>query len=327
MAKAKDSEIRRPVIFLASSTEARKIMDDIALYIERAGGKALRWPDAFPAGNYVLESLIEASRTVDGALIVASPDDVGIRRGERGWIPRDNVLVELGIFLSALSRHKAGLVYVSGEQGKPSLPSDLNGLVPIPFDENIEVQNEKEIQEWFARFTKDKAPPLSPLPIPDNGRYTWDDVMRGIDHIQEAMAHNGDGYQPDLILGLGRSGGVVGGLLASHLGALPFRTLDLKYSEDKRKLSVEFSESSFDLPEDAKRVLVVEGATTGGTTPRNGQVLLEKRFPGVEFRFAFLIQGETSHFTGDYYAFLEPRPLLPLPWHGPRSKTFLTPSR
>jgi hypoxanthine phosphoribosyltransferase len=300
-------------------------MDDIAYYIESSGGKALRWPDAFPAGNYPLESLIEASRTVDGALIIASPDDQGIRRDEMGWVPRDNVLVELGIFLSALSRHKAGLVSVSGEEGKPTLPSDLDGLTHIPFDKDIEVQNERAIKAWFSRFTEGETRPVSTLPTPKSGRYSWDDVMRGIGHIQEAMMR--DEYVPDLVLGLGRSGGVVGGLLASHLGSLPFRVLDLEYSESKRELKVEFSGIPLDLPEEIKKVLVIEGATTGGTTPRYAEALLKKNVPEVEFRFAFLIQGETSHFTGDYYAFLESRPLAPLPWHGPRSKAYLTPSR
>ena len=118
---------RKPVIFLASATESKKVLRDVALLVEACGGKPLPRPEAFPVGQYPLESLIEASRKVDGALVLASADDEVIQRGKRGWTPRDNVLLEVGIFVSALSRMRAALVYVAPAEVQIRLPSDLTG--------------------------------------------------------------------------------------------------------------------------------------------------------------------------------------------------------
>ena len=110
-------------------------------------------------------------------------------------------------------------------------------------------------------------------------------------------------------------------------GQMPLRFLDIEYSKKKSMLHVEFKGDCLVLPKSVKKALVIEGATTGGTTLIKARELLEGRFPHVEFQFAVLIQSITSSYTCDYYAFLETGVIAPLPWHGPRSRTFLTPSR
>jgi len=73
-------------------------------------------------------------------------------------------------------------------------------------------------------------------------------------------------YKPDVVLGLGRNGGVVGGILASFLDSMPLMLLDTEYSKKKSKLHVEFRSDCLVLPKSVKTVLVIEGTTTGGTT-------------------------------------------------------------
>ncbi len=119
---------------------------------------------------------------------------------------------------------------------------------------------------------------------------------------------------------------MVGGILASFLDFMPLSLMDIKYSKSKSMLQVEFKEPNFTLPKRSKQVLVIDGATTGGTTLVNAQEYLTKLSPQIKFRFAVLIQCVTSHFTCDYYAFLESGIILPLPWHGLCSKAYLAPS-
>lgn len=229
MRKDKNDKKRRPVIFLASSTEAKETMRNVANYVENAGGEAKMWPNAFKAGDFVLESLLNASKKVDGALIIATPDDKGVIHGTSYWIPRDNVLVEIGIFLSALTRQRAGLVYISDKKRTIRLPSDLDGLVHLTFNEITPVQHEKTIKDWMNQFFIKDTLQQSPLPTPKCGRYTWEDVVHGLEHIQLTMENKK--YKPDVVLGLGRSGGVVGGILASFLDSMPFMLLDIEYSK------------------------------------------------------------------------------------------------
>jgi hypoxanthine phosphoribosyltransferase len=316
---------RRPKVFLASSSEAANLLDRLAFMVEAEGAAALRWPDAFPAGQFVLEGLIEASRTVDGALILATADDLLSQRGHEAWAPRDNVLVELGIFVSALSRRRAALVVAVDPPRDIRLPSDLAGLVPLTFAPDRPEHLREQLRRWMAQagFFVPDVHHEERLPSPTGGRYTWDDVVRGTERLQLLMER--EGYAPQVVLGLGRSGGIMGGLLASFLGSIPLRVLDLTYSHATNALNVEFARPNLDFPEGAKRVLVIEGATTGGTTPRAAAAFLQQHFPEVEFRFAFLIQSVQSAFRGDYFAYLEYGPLTSLPWHGPLSRTFLTP--
>ena len=227
---------RKPLIFLASSTESKKAPNDVALLVEIAGGKPLRWPEAFPVGEFPLESLIKASRKVDGALILASADDKVIRRGKSIWTPRDNVLVEIGIFVSALSRNAAALVYVALADVQVKLPSNLDGLAYLRYDPDMRTHNEKGIQEWMSRFFTDSIPVS--LPSPTGGHYSWRDVMRGLEHIQNELERNG--FRPDVMLGIGRSGGVVGGILASLIGSIPLRIWDIQYTEGQNGVDVEF---------------------------------------------------------------------------------------
>jgi hypoxanthine phosphoribosyltransferase len=299
-------------------------MQDIAALLEESGARALCWPDAFPVGEFVLDALLAASQRVDGALIIASGDDVTETRGAARSTPRDNVLVELGIFLAALSRKRAALVYVADGNGLPSLPNDLDGLTHLPYQHASPALNRRRLNAWLERFFVGHGERRPQLPTPPGGHYTWSDVVRGVEHVQLLMEW--DNYAPDVVLGLGRSGGVIGGMLASYLGSLPLRLLDLHYSRRGSLVEVEFADTQLALPADARRVLVVEGATTGGLTPRRARETLERLHAQVEFRFAFLIQTVQSQFTGDYYAYLESGVLAPLPWHGPRSRTFLAPA-
>jgi predicted nucleotide-binding protein len=225
---------RKPLIFIASSVESGKVLRDISRAVEACGGKPLPWPEAFPVGQYALESLIEASRKVDGALILASADDKAVKRGKVVWIPRDNILVEIGIFVSALSRLRAALVYVAPAGVQVGLPSDLNGLTYLRYDPDLPAHNEKQIREWMARFFTESL--REGLPTPTGGHYSWHEVNRGLEYIQDELER--DNFRPDIVLGLGRSGGVVGGILASLLGSIPIRLWDLKYREDKNVVEV-----------------------------------------------------------------------------------------
>ncbi len=310
---------RKPEIFLASSLESREVLTHVARFVKESGGVPRPWHEAFPASEIMLESLIEASRKVDGALVVASADDQVIMREETVWAMRDNVVFEFGIFMSALSRTRAALIYTESEKGEVKLPKDVDGLTHLRYTPGKPAQNMYAVKKWMKRFFTESI--HKTLPSPTGGHYKWEDVHRGLGHIQDEMERTK--FHPDLVLGLGRSGGVVGGILASSLGSIPIRLWDLKYTKDKNVVDVAFSEDIPQFPAKTKRVLVIEGATTSGQTPKKAKEFLVKKFPKIEFKFVVLIQSVTSIFHADYYAYEELGALEPLPWHGRRSRTFL----
>ena len=70
---------------------------------------------------------------VDFAVVLLTPDDVGaIATDSRNLRPRarQNVLLELGLFIGALQRHRVCALH----RGNLELPSDFDGVVFVEMD-------------------------------------------------------------------------------------------------------------------------------------------------------------------------------------------------
>jgi CRP/FNR family transcriptional regulator, cyclic AMP receptor protein len=85
--------------------------------------------DVFVASHYTLEDLEEQVELSDVAIAVAAPDDLTQSRGAQARSPRDNVILEIGIFMGRLGRKRALFLLKAGTKVK--LPSDMLGLKPI----------------------------------------------------------------------------------------------------------------------------------------------------------------------------------------------------
>lgn len=126
-----DPRSSKPSVFIGSSTEglpvAKQLQQSLALV-----AKCRIWTQGvFGLGEVTLESLVEATREHDFAILVLTPDDLTTKRGQRKSIPRDNVVFEIGLFMGALGRERTFIVY-SHDRGI-ELPSDLAGVTTATF--------------------------------------------------------------------------------------------------------------------------------------------------------------------------------------------------
>ncbi|MBW8875270.1 MAG: nucleotide-binding protein, partial [Acidobacteria bacterium] len=127
--------MQQPRVFVGSSSEAEAIDQQVRLALERLGVTPVPWSSVVPPGEYLLDALLDMSMEVDGALLLATSDDQQEYRGVSRMTPRDNILLEAGIFLAVFGRQRAGIVRVAPEgQIDPALPSDLAGLNVIVLD-------------------------------------------------------------------------------------------------------------------------------------------------------------------------------------------------
>ena len=85
----------------------------------------------FRAGEYALESLERAAQDYDGAVVIATKDDRLIARGDIHSVPRDNLILEYGMFVATFGRHRAILMVET--PAETHLPSDTLGLTVLPF--------------------------------------------------------------------------------------------------------------------------------------------------------------------------------------------------
>jgi hypothetical protein len=92
--------------------------------------EVVRWDHSvFQPGGYALDSLISTAATVDFAVLVATPDDTTASRGETEASPRDNVVLEFGLFAGALGRERTYLLAT----GPLRLPTDVLGLTRLQY--------------------------------------------------------------------------------------------------------------------------------------------------------------------------------------------------
>ena len=90
-------------------------------------------------GQTIIEKLEEYTNDVGYAIVLATPDDLGHRKDaedEKKSRVRQNVVLELGMFLSKLGREKVAILLKEDENFEK--PSDIQGLVYIPFTKKVD---------------------------------------------------------------------------------------------------------------------------------------------------------------------------------------------
>ncbi len=100
-------------------------------------------------GQTIIEMLEKHRANVKYACVLLTPDDEGHKRNcpaEKKYRARQNVVLELGMFLSTLGRKCVAILH----KGDVELPSDIHGLVYIPFQNHVSEVKQRlaaELQE------------------------------------------------------------------------------------------------------------------------------------------------------------------------------------
>lgn len=87
----------------------------------------------------VIEKLEECSKDIHYAIVLATPDDIGYckdKENDKKFRVRQNVILELGMFLSKLGRKRVAILLKTLEGFEK--PSDIDGLIYIPFTNNVD---------------------------------------------------------------------------------------------------------------------------------------------------------------------------------------------
>ena len=130
----------KPRVFIASSTEhielARAVQDNLDRDLETRV-----WDqDVFKLSDFALEAMMDQLKQSDFGVFVMAPADWAVIRGTRHAVPRDNVVLELGLFLGNFGPKQT---FVIIPRGTPSLhlPTDLLGLTIGDYDPNRKDKN------------------------------------------------------------------------------------------------------------------------------------------------------------------------------------------
>jgi predicted nucleotide-binding protein len=96
--------------------------------------------DQLPSkGQTIIEKLEDYTEDVGFGVVLATPDDLGFPKDhedQKAYRARQNVVLELGMLLVKLGRPKVAILL--GSQVNMERPSDIQGLIYIPFKSNLQ---------------------------------------------------------------------------------------------------------------------------------------------------------------------------------------------
>lgn len=155
---------------------------------------------------------------------------------------------------------------------------------------------------------------------------TWWDALKRARKILDKI--NQLHWEPTVVIGIGRSGGIFGGWLAGNLGSKPFIVVDDFYDQQSSKdIKVEFpggkkvlsALEEFKKPED-NRILLVKGAVSRGQTFATFLERFSDQLVSWDIKKAALYKNPAAAVHIDFLGkFLEPWPKR-FPWHDRRGK-------
>jgi predicted nucleotide-binding protein len=96
--------------------------------------------DQLPSkGQTIIEKLEDYTEDVGFSVVLATPDDFGYPKNhedQKAYRARQNVVLELGMLLIKLGRPRVAILL--GNQVEMERPSDIQGLIYIPFRSNLQ---------------------------------------------------------------------------------------------------------------------------------------------------------------------------------------------
>jgi hypothetical protein len=143
----------KPSVFVGSSVESLPVLNAVVRLL-RPFAEVTAWTesDKFKqVGAFFLDSLIAASGLFDFAVLVFGPDDVVHSRELVQQAPRDNVVFELGLFLSKLGRTRTFVIAPRVWQTGLKILSDLHGLNLAEYDAP---EREKDLERRLKESCK-----------------------------------------------------------------------------------------------------------------------------------------------------------------------------
>lgn len=122
--------LTKPTVFVGSSTKGLPVAKKLRKLLARTA-KCNIWnmEGQFGLGEVTLEALIKRTKEHDFAVMVLTRDDLLKQRGVSTFVPRDNVVFELGLFMGVLGKERTFILH----DKRIAMPSDLDGITRSDF--------------------------------------------------------------------------------------------------------------------------------------------------------------------------------------------------
>jgi hypothetical protein len=156
-------------IFIASSGRTLVLAEKLQDELRGELTDATLWSEEGrrQTGRTIYEMLQSAAERYDFAVIILAKDDVVVASGGEARKARDNCVFEAGLFMASIGRERCFLVHSVSPN---DLPSDLGGIISIPFDEPADLTDRLACATAIASAAanlKDIIQRMGPRPFHD----------------------------------------------------------------------------------------------------------------------------------------------------------------
>lgn len=141
----------KPKIFVGSSTAGYIVAEKVKSNLLSISDCFL-WqePDVWEPNRSTFDNLIRMSNYFDFGVFVATADDLTLTNDKLVIEPRDNVILEMSLFLGAMGHNKSFLLVEDGVK----LPSDFNGIFMPRFDKSEDDSILAACEAYKAKITE-----------------------------------------------------------------------------------------------------------------------------------------------------------------------------
>jgi predicted nucleotide-binding protein len=133
---AADAPSKKVFVVYGHDKTARTQLDAM---LRRWGLDPVILDDLPSKGQTIIEKLEDYTEDVGFGVVLATPDDLGYPKDhedQKAYRARQNVVLELGMLLVKLGRPKVAILL--GSQVQMERPSDIQGLIYIPFKSDLQ---------------------------------------------------------------------------------------------------------------------------------------------------------------------------------------------
>lgn len=123
----------KPQIFIASSIEGLNVAYAVQELLEHNAECTVWDQGVFDPSSYTLPDLIKRLEITDYGIFVFSIDDDAKIRGKEEKIVRDNVILELGLFMGVLGQNNCFIIAPNSSENV-HLPTDLTGITILKYN-------------------------------------------------------------------------------------------------------------------------------------------------------------------------------------------------
>lgn len=298
-------------IVLFSSSESYKIVEEVILNLSRFY-KCDPWNrDFFEISHTTIDSLNDKIGEYDYSIIILNKDDKRISRENTEFVPRDNVIFEMGLSVGALGMENTIIIQTSSV----SIPSDLAGLTVLLYSDTTDFPtaiNAACIK--IQRYIDNRTIAIK-----------WSEYQNLLINLNGKLCKtNGyQGFYYDIIIGINRAGGAVADFLTRASGSYcasfclfvdrrreePY--YDTSFVNEHNMTIINYLKS-----ERISNILVVDDIARTGLTIKNAKQFLIDKLPDKNIKSAVLIADEQldNNVKIDFFATKKKTKLFKMPY-------------